>query len=79
MPYADRSALPASLRRRLPPHAQEIYVQAFNHALITYRRRPDRDQVAHRVAWAAVKRVYVRTPEAWVAKHASARDTSHGG
>ncbi len=79
MPYADRSDLPASLRRRLPPHAQDIYLQAFNHALVTYRRRPDREQVAHRVAWAAVKRSYVRTAEAWVPKYTSALDTSHSG
>jgi len=66
MPYADPGDLPESLRRRLPPHAQDIYCQAFNHAWGSYARRPDREQIAHRVAWAAVKRSYQRAGDIWV-------------
>jgi cation transport regulator len=68
MPYADRDALPESVRRRLPPDAQDIYCRAFNHAWQTYARRPDREAVCHRVAWAAVKRRYERVDGRWALK-----------
>lgn len=69
MPYDTRSDLPEAVRRHLPPHAQEIYLDAFNSAWEQYRdpadRRGDasREEVAHRVAWAAVKRSYQRGPD----------------
>lgn len=64
MPYDKRSDLPDSVRDNLPAHAQDIYKEAFNSAWEQYRdpdeRRDDasREEVAHRVAWAAVKRDY---------------------
>ncbi|MFB9068750.1 putative cation transport regulator ChaB [Pseudofulvimonas gallinarii] len=64
MPYDKRSDLPDSVRDNLPAHAQDIYKEAFNSAWDQYRdpdeRRDDasREEVAHRVAWAAVKRDY---------------------
>jgi cation transport regulator len=72
MPYRDRHDLPDTLRHRLPPHAQDIYCQAFNHAWQTYSDRADREQVAHRVAWAAVKRLYRREGDIWVRKEGMA-------
>jgi cation transport regulator len=66
MPYASPLDLPPALQQRLPPHAQEIYLQAFNHAWDGYADRPDREAVAHRVAWAAVKRLYRRADGGWV-------------
>ena len=68
MPYVNRDALPAAVRRRLPAHAQDIYREAFNHAWLTYAARPDREQLCHRVAWAAVKRVYQPTGAIWIPK-----------
>ncbi len=65
MPYADVDELPLSLRRRLPPHAQEIYLAAFNDAWASYAGRPDHEAIAHRVAWAAVKRRYTKTGDRW--------------
>lgn len=56
MPYASVDALPPSVRHHLPPAAQEIYREAFNHAWATYADHLDREQICHRVAWAAVKR-----------------------
>ena len=64
MPYQNLSDLPASVRDNLPEHAQEIYMEAFNSAWEQYdrpeERRGDatREETAHKVAWAAVKRVY---------------------
>lgn len=64
MPYATIDDLPASVRDHTPKHAQEIYKEAFNGAWAEYRdaddRRGDasREETAHRVAWAAVKRKY---------------------
>lgn len=56
MPYASNSDLPMSVRSHLPSLAQSIYREAFNHAWGTYAPDANREQIAHRVAWSAVKR-----------------------
>lgn len=64
MPYQHRSDLPASVRHALPEHAQEIFKEAFNHAIAEYqdpkkrRDNSDAETIAFRVAWAAVEKVY---------------------
>jgi cation transport regulator len=58
--------LPTSVRNHLPPHAQDIYREAFNHAWDQYGRDPRREEIAHRVAWAAVKRTYRKAGDEWV-------------
>ncbi|MBK9749599.1 MAG: ChaB family protein [Chloroflexi bacterium] len=64
MPYRTINDLPDSVRDNVPEHAQEIYLAAFNSAWEQYdqpsERRGDdtREETAHRVAWAAVKRKY---------------------
>ncbi len=64
MPYQKLKDLPASVRDNLPKHVQEIYLEAYNSAWEQYdqpeERRGDatREETAHRVAWAAVKRKY---------------------
>lgn len=65
MPYHTIKDLPQNLQETLPTHAQEIYIKAFNNALKEYqdkekRQYPSEDpeQVAHKVAWAAVKEKY---------------------
>ncbi|MDI3340744.1 MAG: ChaB family protein [Sphaerobacter sp.] len=55
MPYRHRRELPESVREVLPPHAADIYKEAFNAAWEEYGHDEAR---AHRVAWAAVKRKY---------------------
>ncbi len=62
MPYDTNEALPPSVRAHLPEHAQDIYREAFNHAWDRYHL----DEIAHRVAWAAVKRRYVKADGDWV-------------
>ncbi|MFC5435583.1 putative cation transport regulator ChaB [Rhodanobacter umsongensis] len=64
MPYKTISDLPDSVRGHVPKHAQEIYKEAFNNAWEEYadkdERRGDesREEAAHKVAWAAVKKKY---------------------
>lgn len=62
MPYAANEDLPDPVRAHLPPHAQDIYREAFNHAWDRYGD----EATAHRVAWAAVKRLYVKHGGDWV-------------
>ena len=57
MPYTSNETLPDQLRAHLPPHAQDIYREVFNAAW--ERCWPD-DKRAHRIAWAAVKRHYLK-------------------
>jgi len=75
MPYKSLAELPDSVRDNLPSHAQEIYKEAFNSAWQEYSdpaaRRDDasQEEVAHRVAWAAVKQKYEKDEHGrWVAK-----------
>jgi cation transport regulator len=69
MPYQSTSNLPESVKNVLPPHAQEIYMEAFNHAWDQYdepderRGNNSREETAHRVAWAAVKNKYEKNEE----------------
>lgn len=65
MPYETNADLPENLQRLLPPHAQDIYRAAFNHAFAAHAGDPRREEAAHRIAWAAVKRSYVRTEAGW--------------
>ena len=68
MPYLTNADLPPAMRRRLPPHAQDIFRSAFNNAWASYGAREPwrREEIAHRVAWAAVKRRYRRSGSIWV-------------
>ena len=68
MPYASNVDLPASVRHHLPDHAQDIYRAAFNHAFDAHAGDPRQEEIAHRIAWAAVKRSYVKTGDQWVAR-----------
>jgi cation transport regulator len=66
MPYQFNSDLPLSVRAHLPEHAQDIYRAAFNNSFESYSGSPKQEEIAHRVAWAAVKRRYVKRGEIWV-------------
>jgi len=71
MPYATNSDLPVRVRKVLPRHAQDIYRAAFNNAYERYGAK--REAVAHRIAWAAVKRRYIqRAAGFWVAREDAA-------
>lgn len=72
MPYKTKEDLPNSVKDNLPDHAQEIYHQAFRNAWKEYedpKKRRDNDsqeEVAHKVAWAAVKSKYKKDGDEWV-------------
>jgi cation transport regulator len=66
MPYTSNTELPVGVRRHLPGPAQSIYREAFNHAWVTYAGDPRQEEIAHRVAWAAVKRKYQKIGDDWV-------------
>jgi cation transport regulator len=75
MPYQAREDLPDNVKHVLPPHAQDIYRAAFNHAWDEYKHEEDRqgdasrEETAHRVAWAAVKHKYYKGDDGhWQAK-----------
>ena len=65
--------LPSAVKEKLPSHAQEIYMKAHNRALEEYqdpkkRRGPESlEEVAHKVAWAAVEKEYTKNDKGeWV-------------
>jgi cation transport regulator len=72
MPYQRKRELPKSVRDNLPVGAQEIFRKAYNNAWDQYHKREDRrgkasrEETAHRVAWAAVKKSYRKRGERWV-------------
>ena len=68
MPYREISDLPDSVKNHLPHHAQEIYLAVFNNAWEEYASRDDREIWAHKVAWSAVKKQYVKIAKEWVKK-----------
>lgn len=79
MPYFTPDKLPEKIRKVLPLPAQKIYVKSFDNAINEYqnpekRRGNDKtkasaDTVAHKVAWAAVKKKYKKDVAGyWVKK-----------
>ena len=76
---SSNSSLSARTRKAidtLPSHAQKIYSKAHKNALKQYaspsKRRggkgQSKEQVAHRVAWSAVKKEYKKKGDKWVPK-----------
>ncbi|WP_429336521.1 ChaB family protein [Paraburkholderia sp. 35.1] len=59
MPYYANSDLRSSVQAHLPPHAQDIYRAAFNHSYAAHAGDARQEEIAHRIAWAAVKRSYI--------------------
>jgi cation transport regulator len=68
MPYPTNDDLPDSVRAHLPDHAQDIYREAFNHAYAAHVGDVRQEEAAHRIAWAAVKRSYVKAGGSWIAR-----------
>lgn len=68
MPYAANGDLPDKVRLHLPVHAQDIYREAFNSAFSRHAGNSRQEELAHRIAWAAVKRGYVKVGDVWVSR-----------
>jgi cation transport regulator len=75
MTYDTNADLPASVQDHLPIAAQNIYRREFNYAFLTYAGHPDREEIAVRLAWAAVKRSFVEHAGSWTP---SAPTSGHG-
>lgn len=75
MPYDRLSELPDGVKNTLPKHGLEIYKEAFNNAWQQYaspekrRGNASREEVAHKVAWSAVKSQYKKKGSDWVRKN----------
>ncbi len=73
-PYDSNKSLPERVKENLPEHAQDIYREAFNHAWEEYadpkerRGNESREEVAHKVAWAAVEKKYTKDGDKWEPK-----------
>lgn len=76
---SNSSRLSARTRKAidtLPSHAQEIYKKAHKNSLKQYKspskrrggKQQSREQVAHKVAWSAVKKEYKKKGDKWVPK-----------
>jgi cation transport regulator len=76
---SSSSGLSARTRKAidtLPSHAQEIYKKAHKNSLKQYKspskrrggKQQSREQVAHKVAWSAVKKEYKKKGDKWVPK-----------
>jgi cation transport regulator len=71
MPYRTNQDLPDSVKSHLPNHAQDIYREAFDSAWQEYqdpsKRRGNEslEEVAHKVAWSAVKQTYEKVGDEW--------------
>jgi cation transport regulator len=57
--------------------AQDIYREAFNHAYDAHAGDVRQEEAAHRIAWAAVKRSYIKIGDDWISKP-GARNRSAG-
>ena len=76
MVYKAINELPKQVKDNLPIHGCEIYLKAFNHAWEEYKDPKKRkasvshEETAHKVAWAAVKKVYDKSASTgkWVKK-----------
>ena len=67
MPYALSEDLPPAIKRSLPSHAQDIFRSVFNSAWAGYGQNAPgrREEMAHRVAWAAVEKRYRKLQGGW--------------
>lgn len=75
MPYKNIKDLPERIKDNLPKHAQEIYRKSFNNAWKQYedpkerKGNASREEVSHKVAWAAVKQKYKKIKNDWKEKN----------
>ena len=69
MPYRVNTELPPRVRNHLPEHAQDIYRDAFTSAYAAHAGELEREKRSHMIAWAAVKRSYVKSGDRWVSRN----------
>lgn len=72
MLYRSNTELPSAIRSHWPDQAQDIYRETFNFAYAANAGDADREQHAHIIALAQVKRSYAKDGEQWVRRGRSA-------
>jgi cation transport regulator len=74
MPYETTEDLPPRVKDNLPEEAEKIFRAAYNSAWDEYadpekrRGNESREEVANKVAWAAVKKKFEKRGDEWVPK-----------
>ena len=74
MPYSSNSRLPKRIKDNLPQGAQTIFRKVYNSAEKQYakpskrRGNASKTEVVNKVAWAAVKKKYVKKKGKWERK-----------
>jgi cation transport regulator len=75
MPYNKNYELSEPVKENLPEKGQDIYREAFNNAWEQYKEpskrkgHESREEVAHKVAWSAVKKIYEKDSQGnWIKK-----------
>ena len=67
MPYSKDN--PPEAIKKLPAHARDIFLEAFNNAWKQYADREDREALCFKIGWSAVKKVYKKNADdKWVKK-----------
>jgi len=66
MPYASNEDLPPSVADHLPSHAQDIFRAALTMRMTNIAGDPRQEEIAFRVAWAAVKKRYHKVGDQWL-------------
>ena len=69
MPCRVNTELPPRVRNHPPEHAQDIYREAFNSAYAAHAGELEREKRSHMIAWAAVKRSYVKSGDRWISRN----------
>lgn len=68
MPYKSKNELPERVKNVLPPHAQDIFMKAYDNAMEQYsnpskrRGNESQEETAFKVAWSAVEKEYEKGP-----------------
>lgn len=60
MPHASDDDLPPGVRRHLPEHARHVWGTAFDSAWASHAGEARQEEIAFRIAWAAVERSSAR-------------------
>ena len=63
--YKTKDDLPKGVKDNLPKHAQDIYKEAYNAALDEHGSEANSEQIAHKIAWSAVKKSYEKVEGEW--------------
>lgn len=64
MPWSTNKELPKNIKNNLPEPAQTIFRNAFNNAI----KNNQSEEIAMKIAWAAVKRSFKKINNKWVRK-----------